>query len=264
MATEAPNQTLPLLYSALEPLSSTVHGKMRIRGVDKAPVIGTAHAIPATVDEFTLLARHYPIIFAIGDQPVPLALMGLSDGVNAFMDKDGRPIDKNIYVPAYVRRYPFLLARLRPDSDELSLCFDPAIGAIGDFEEGEALFEENGEPSAATKAVLNFCEQFETAGQRTSAFVEDLKKSGLLMDGEVAIQPEGAPQPFVYRGFQMVDEEKLRELRGDELRKMHQSGLLPLIYAHLFSMTLMRDLFARQVEQGKGPVQMPKRQFAKK
>ena len=46
------------------------------------------------------------------------------------------------------------------------------------------------------------------------------------MDGEVAIQPEGAEQPFVYRGFQMVDEEKLRELRGDELRKMNQNGML--------------------------------------
>lgn len=262
MATEAPTQPLPLLYSALEPLSTTVHGKMRIRGVDKAPAVGTAHAIPATVDEFPLLARHYPIIFAVGDQPVPLVLMGLNEGVNAFMDEDGRPIEKNLYIPAYLRRYPFLLARLRPDSDELSLCFDPTSGAIGDFEEGEPLFDEEGQPSAATKAILNFCEQFEAAGQRTGAFAEDLKKSGLLMDGEVSIQPEGASQPFIYRGFRMVDEEKLRELRGDELRKMHQNGLLPLIYAHLFSMTQIRELFARQVEQGKGPIQKRQRQTA--
>lgn len=188
--------------------------------------------------------------------------MGLSEGVNAFMDEEGRPIEKNIYIPAYIRRFPFLLARLRPDSDELSLCFDPTIGAIGDFEEGERLFDDDGQPSAATKAILNFCEQFEAAGQRTGAFVDDLQKSGLLMDGEVSIQPEGASQPFIYRGFRMVDEEKLRELRGDELRKMHQSGLLPLIYAHLFSMTQVRELFARQVEQGKGPIQKRQRQTA--
>ena len=262
MATEAPTQTLPLLYSALEPLSSNVHGKMKLRVVEKAPVIGETHAIPVTVDEFPLLARHYPIIFAIGDKPVPLALMGLSEGVNAFMDETGRAVDREIYVPAYIRRYPFLLARLRPDSDELSLCFDPSIGAIGDFKEGEALFEEDGQPSATTKAILEFCEQFETAGQRTAAFVEDLQKSGLLIDGEVAIQPEGAKQPFVYRGFRMVDEEKLRELRGDELRKFNQSGLLPLIYAHLFSLSLIRDLFAKQVQQGKGPIPVPKRETA--
>jgi hypothetical protein len=116
---------------------------------------------------------------------------------------------------------------------------------------------ENNEPSEATKAILQFCEQFEEAGQRTGLFMAELKKAGLLMDGEVAIQPEGSQQPFIYRGFQMVDEEKLRELRGDELRKMNQSGLLPLIYAHLFSLSQTREIFARQLEQGKGPIELP-------
>ena len=262
MATQAPKQNLPLLYSALEPLSSNVHGKMKVRGASRAPVIGTTHAVPATVDEFPLLARHYPIIFSVGDNPVPLALMGLTEGVNAYMDENGHPVQRGVYIPAYIRRYPFLLARLREDSDELSLCFDPTIGAIGDFEEGDRLFEDDGEPSEATKRILQFCEQFETAGQRTGAFLRDLKSSGLLMDGEVAIQPEGAAQPFVYRGFQMVDEEKLRELRGDELRKFNQSGMLPLIYAHLFSLSQIRELFARQVEQGKGPVSLPQKEPA--
>ncbi|QNM82849.1 SapC family protein [Sphingomonas sabuli] len=259
MATQAPAQPqLPLLYSALEPLSSGAHGKMKIRAIEKAPQAGSTHAFPATVDEFTLLSRHYPIIFAVGDQPVPLALMGLTEGTNVFLDENGLPTDSNLYIPAYLRRYPFLLARIRPDSDELSLCFDPSSGAVGDFEDGEALFDEDGQPSNATKAVLNFCEQFEAAGQRTTAFVEDLNKSGLLMDGEVAIQPEGADQPFIYRGFKMVDEEKLRDLRGDELRKFNQSGLLPLIFAHLFSLSQIRELFARQVQQGKGPAALRK------
>ena len=133
---------------------------------------------------------------------------------------------------------PFLLARLREDSDELSLCFDPTSGAVGEFDEGEPLFDGD-EPSEATKAILQFCEQFEQAGQRTQAFMTELKQSDLLMEGEVAIQPEGREQPFVYRGFQMVDEEKFRELRGDELRKLNQNGALPLIMAHLFS--LVRD-----------------------
>jgi hypothetical protein len=179
--------------------------------------------------------------------------MGLNEGVNTFIGDDGRMFDAATYVPAYLRRYPFLLARLNPESDELSLCFDPASGALAEDEDGEALFDGD-QPSAATQAVLQFCEQFETAGQRTALFMSELKKSGLLMDGEVAIQPEGSEQPFIYRGFQMVDEDKLRELRGDELRKMNQSGLLPLIFAHLFSLGQIREVFARQVQQGKGPL----------
>jgi hypothetical protein len=252
MATAAPKQDLPLFYSALEALNLQQHGKMKIRRIEKAPAIGATHAIPATVEEFSLLQRFYPIVFSVGSSTVPLALMGLNEGVNVFLDENGIPREPNLYIPAYMRRYPFLLARLRPDSDDLSLCFDPGSGAVGDFEDGEPLFEGD-EPSAATKAILQFCEQFEAAGQRTNAFVEELKKTDLLMDGEVAIQPEGAPQPFVYRGFRMVDEEKLRNLGAEELHRMHKNGMLGLIYAHLFSLAQIREIFGRQVRQGKGP-----------
>ena len=250
MASPAPNSSLPLLYKQLEPISNQVHGTKKVKGIASLPELSQLHAVPVTVDEFALAQRFYPIIFSVGDEPVPLALMGLNEGVNTFVDGEGKPLEQNTYMPAYLRRYPFMLARLREDSDELSLCYDPTSNAIGD--EGEPLFTDD-QPSDATKAVLQFCEQFEEAGQRTGLFMAEIKKSGLLMDGEVAIQPEGSEQPFVYRGFQMIDEEKLRELRGDELRKMNQNGLLPLIYAHLFSLSQVRDVFARQVQQGKGP-----------
>ena len=251
MATAAPT-ALPILYSQLEPLNSQAHGNLKVRGIESLPALAQVHAIPLTVDEFASAQRHYPIIFSVGDEPVPLALMALNEGLNTFVDKDGKPLDSTVYMPAYLRRYPFLLARLSPDSDDLSLCFDPTANAIGEFEDGQALFDGD-QPSDATKAILEFCEQFEQAGQRTQFFMAELKKSGLLMDGEVAIQPEGSEQPFVYRGFQMVDEEKFREARGDELRKMNQNGMLPLLYAHLFSLGQVRDLFSRQVQQGTGP-----------
>jgi hypothetical protein len=237
-------------------LNVTQHGKMKFRQAPDARQLGMTHAIPVTVDEFGLAQRHYPIVFSVGDTPIPIALMGLNEGVNVFLDDNGRPLDAGTYVPAYIRRYPFMLARLRPDADELSLCFDPTSNAVGEFDEGQPLFDGD-QPSETTKTILQFCEQFETAGQRTSAFIEELNKSGLLMDGEVAIQPQNSEQPFIYRGFRMIDEEKLRGLRGDELRKMSQNGLLPLIYAHLFSMSQMRDVFARQAAQGKAPAQAP-------
>jgi len=253
MATQAPSAApMPLLYNALDALNSGQHGKMKLKAGYNLPQVGRTHAIPVTVEEFTIVQRHYPIIFSAGDNPVPLALLALNEGINTFFDEDGKPIETNVYVPAYLRRYPFLLAKLRPDSDELSLCFDPTAGAIAEDAEGQALFDGD-QPSDVTRSILAFCEQFETAGQRTQAFMDDLLKSGLLMDGEVAIQPEGVDQPFLYRGFRMVDEEKLRELRGDELRKMNQSGMLAAIYAHLFSLSQIRDVFARQVQQGKGP-----------
>jgi SapC len=248
----APQQSLPLFYNELQPLSSQQHADFKIRAADKAPFLAKQHAVPVTVEEFPLVQRFMPIVFSQGEEPVPLALMGLNEGINTFFDEDGALNETNFYVPAYIRRYPYLLARLRPDSDELSLCFDPTSDTVGAFEEGEALFVD-GQPSDTTKNILQFNEQFEQAGARTGQFMQELKELDLLIDGEVTIQPDGAAQPFVYRGFMMVDENKLNEMRGDQLRKIVQNGMLPLIYAHLFSLGLMRDIFGRQLRQGKMP-----------
>ncbi len=251
MASAPQAQALPMFYKDLVPLNSKEHANWKVKGLDDASFMQEQHAIPLTVDEFTNAARNYPIVFSVGENSVPLILMGLNEGVNTFMGEDGR-FNQPAYVPAYVRRYPFMLAKLQPDADELSLCFDPTTGAIGDYKEGDPLFEKD-QPTEKTKNILQFCEQFEQAGQRTGQFVDELKKMDLLMDGEVAIQQTGVEKPFVYRGFQMVNEEKLRELRGDELRKINQNGMLPLIYAHLFSLQIMREVFAKQVEAGKVP-----------
>ena len=248
----APQQQLPLFYNALEPVSSEAHANFRVRPVDRAAFLAGQHAIPVTVDEFVAAQRDLPIVFTSGDDPIPIALMGLNEGVNVFFDDEGKPIDEAVYVPAYVRRYPFMLARLRPGAEELSLCFDPTGESVGAFEEGELLFED-GQPSQAVKTVLAFNEQFEEAGMRTANFMKEVREMGLLMEGEVTLKVEGNDNPFIYRGFQMINEEKLNELRGDQLRKISKSGLLPLLYAHLFSLTVVPQIFDRQVRQNKVP-----------
>ncbi|HEX7752084.1 MAG TPA: SapC family protein [Novosphingobium sp.] len=259
MASAPQAATLPLFYNDLMPLNSRDHGGWRSRATDKAKWLVGQHAVPLTVEEFPQAQRHYPIVFSSkqseNDTSVPLALMGLNEGVNVFVDEDGA-LTGPTYVPAYVRRYPFMLARLQPESEDLSLCFDPTTDLIGEFDEGLPLFEDE-KPTESCKATLGFCEQFEIAGQKTGGFLAELEKHDLLMDGEVAIQQEGNDQPFVYRGFRMVDESKLRELRGDILRSWNQNGMLPLIYAHIFSLELVRDIFAKQVQLGKGPVPAP-------
>ncbi|WP_299307485.1 SapC family protein [uncultured Croceicoccus sp.] len=253
MASAPQNANLPIFYNGLVPLNSNEHGNFRALSTEKAPWLAKQHAVPLTVEEFPSAQRNYPIIFSSGDNPVPLALMGLNEGINTFFDDEGT-MTTPAYVPAYARRYPFLLAKLSPDTDQLSLCYDPSSNLVGEFDEGERLFNDEGQPSTATQNILKFNEQFEQAGQRTAAFMQELKKHDLLMDGEVAIRRDESSDPFIYRGFQMVDQEKLREMRGDQLRTWNQNGLLSLVYAHLFSLDLTREIFGRQVNQGKGPV----------
>ncbi|HAW55166.1 MAG TPA: multidrug transporter, partial [Hyphomonas sp.] len=171
-----------------------------------------------------------------------------------FVKEDGN-WQEGVYVPAYIRRYPFMLARLRQESEDLSLCFDDTCDEIGEGKE-QAFFDGT-EPSQVTKNVLNFCEEYEKSIQRTRAFVQELSTQELLMDGEVSIQPPGDSKPSIYRGFQMVNEEKLKELRGDQARKLIQNGALPLVYAHLLSVQIIRELFAKGTPVPETPLSVP-------
>ena len=177
----APQAQLPLFYNDLMPLNSRDHGTWKARVVDKAAWIGNQHAIPLTVDEFAQAQRHFPIVFSAGDMPVPLALMGLNEGVNVFFDEQGAQLD-DAYVPAYIRRYPFLLAKLQPDAEEMSLCFDPSSNLLGEFEDGQKLFAD-GQPSEHTKGLLGFCEQFEQAVEDLGTFA---RERGAVVAAEVA------------------------------------------------------------------------------
>lgn len=251
----APQPTLPLFYNDLMPLNSRDHAKWTSRPLDSIDWLKGQHAVPLTVEEFIQAQRDFPIIFSAGDQPVPLALMGLNEGVNTFIDDEGKPVGE-FYLPAYARRYPFLLARLTPDAQDLSLCFDPTCDALGEHKDGEALFTNDGQPAAPVQAALEFCEHFEQAGARTQAFMEELAKHELLMEGEVAITQNDKPDtPYIYRGFQMVNEEKFRALDAAVIKEWSENGLLALLYAHLFSLDRMRVVFNRQVAQGKVPEQ---------
>ncbi|MBC7505955.1 MAG: SapC family protein [Sandarakinorhabdus sp.] len=237
------DQTLPLFYKSLVPLSSQTHATFGLKNRETLEFTRHTHAVPVTVDEFSTCQRSFPIVFGMGEAAAPLGLLGLQEGQNLYLDADGQ-WEATAYVPAFIRRYPFMLARLAPDSQDLSLCFDDMSGQIEDGA-GTPLFID-GQPSDTTTNCLNFCEQFEQAVMRTRNFIEELTKLNLLMDGEVTIQREGLAEPAVYRGFRMVDEAKLQGLRGDQARKLVQNGMMGLIYAHLFSLGLISPLFERQ------------------
>ena len=148
----APKPNLPIFFNDLMPLNSRDHKGWYSKQFNDVSFMSKHHAIPVTVDEFIDAQRHFPIVFSAGENPVPLALMGLNEGVNTFVEDDGTVLD-GVYIPAYARRYPFLLAKLSSKKDELSLCFDPSSGLVGDFKEGETLFED-GQPTQRVKPLL--------------------------------------------------------------------------------------------------------------
>jgi hypothetical protein len=250
MASQPAAQQLPLFYKNLTLLQKDQHADFGLRTRTELGFARTTHAVPLTVDEFAAAQKHFPIVFGSGEGAVPLALVGLQEGQNLFVGEDGTWAP-NVYIPAYIRRYPFLLVKENPEAQVLSLVFDESAEMLS-ADEDNKLFDGT-EPTETTKNILTFCEQFEQAIARTKSFMDEIEKLGLLMEGEAQIQQTGVEQPAVFRGFRMVDEQKLQNIRGDQARKAVQNGMMGLIYAHLFSLAEMRNLFERQVSQGGQP-----------
>ena len=227
-----------LFYSQPEPLSSELHGKMGVKSMDGPFGFAKAgHAVPLTVGEFPLAAVTGPIIF-VGDEKLPIAVMGLNAGDNMFLRADGL-FEPGIYIPAYIRRYPFVFAN-DDNAKQMVLCIDRGAEFIVDKDYDQPFFEADGEPSQYTKNCIEFCNNFEIERQRTQSFVQLLKDLDLFETKTASFTPmnadgtQGEPQKIAeYFG---VSEDKLNALPADKLVELRGNGALAQIYAHLLSL----------------------------
>ena len=226
-----------LFYSSPEPLSKEAHAKLGIKNLD-APYAFTArtHLVPLTVTEFGPAALCYPIIF-IGPELTPVAVMGVNADQNLFVDEKGA-YAADAYLPAYVRRYPFVLAN-DAAAQRMVVCIDSKAPMISDHP--DAPFFENGEPSAFTRGAIEFCNNFEQEAQRTLSFVGLLKELDLLEEKTANYTPPPGPdgqpgQPQIIATYHGVSETRLNALSAEKLKDLASNGALSQIWAHLISL----------------------------
>lgn len=238
-----------LFYSKPEPLNVETHGKLGANPVESPyAFVATTHVVPLTVTEFSPAALSYPVIF-VGDARQPVAVMGLRPGENLFVDAAGT-FKAEAYIPAYIRRYPFVFANDEVQK-RLILCVDRAAPFI--VEGGQAPLFENGEPSAYTQQAMEFCNNFETERQRTDGFVQLLKDLDLLAVREAVFtprNPDGSPgEPQKIAEYFAVSEDRLKALPAEKLVELRDNGALGQIYAHLVSLLGWDRLIALAFER---------------
>jgi hypothetical protein len=226
-----------LFYSKPEPLAPELHRKLGVNRMDGPFKFAKAgHAIPLTVGEFPLAAVTGPIIF-VGDEKLPLAVMGLNAGDNMFVRADGT-FEPGVYIPAYVRRYPFVFAN-DDANKQMVLCVDRDAPFVTENAE-LPFFDEAGQPSEYTKSCMEFCNNFEVERQRTMSFVEILKDLDLFETKTAMFTPPNpdgtAGEPQKIAEYFGVSEEKLNKLPPEKFVELRDNGALAQIYAHLISL----------------------------
>jgi len=223
-----------LFYQKPVQLNSDVHKNARLGGL--AGNFGFAretNSIPLAAVEFFDTAREYPIAFTGNESGAmfPIAIMGVRQNENLFVSADGKWEGR--YIPAFVRRYPFVLAE-KPDAEDFNVYLDEAYPGFG-AADGERLFAEDGEQAPLLKQALEFLSAYQGEIKRTRLFVERLQALNLLIPRVLeVVRPN--EQPMVLQGFSVVDEARLMALGDAELLDLARSGLLAWIHAHLMSL----------------------------
>lgn len=237
------------MYGKLEALDREVHANLKLDPVKSvAPRVAGMNSIFITAIEFQDACREFPIVFVRAGEPVngrqeiaPLAVLGLKPGSNLFVKGDEWTGN---YVPAYVRRYPFAMARIEGAGDNLAICFDREWGAFSN-EAGEALFA-NGEPTEFLLNAKKFLEHFEQETERTRLVCQKLAELDLFTDMRFeASLPDG--EKLDVEGFLALNEEKYHALTDAQVLELHRLGLIALIEMHRVSMGNMNRLANRYI-----------------
>lgn len=228
---------LPLFYKDPVVLEKTTHAGFELAPLDGFAFAAGTNSVALNAVEFPLAARHYPIVFIGEDKLSALAIVGLRNEENLFVDSKGN-WSQGAYVPAYVRRYPFIFLQ-NEDASRFTLCVDRASNRVRKGKKNPLFID--GEMSETTKQALEFCTAYQQQAVNTQTLLAALNDAGLIVpnagkftlaDGEV----------LSLRDFKVIDEAKLNALDDETFVSLRKQGALAAAYCQLVSMNAWNDL----------------------
>ncbi len=226
-----------MIYDNIQPLSEK-HAKWSV-SVESHEFISHMNSTPLLATEIALAAVEFPVIFsatATEGEYLPLAVMGLREGQNLLLN------EKNIlttrYVPAFIRRYPFVLGGA-PGSEMLTLCIDEDSKCFSqDGSKGTPLFQDDKSHSPFLTDLVEFLKDYHQRAELTRAFTRKLHDLGLLEPMSANISFKAKEEVTLnLGGFFVVKREKLKAISDAEALDLFQKDGLELIYAHLQSLS---------------------------
>ncbi len=230
-----------LFYRKIVAIDKDQHRHLRIGTIKDYRFAARSNSVPIAVVEFFEAAREYPIVFTGSSDmaPLPAVLLGLRDSENLFVSDTGKWNAR--YIPAFIRRYPFVLANA--DHDQLLVCIDESHPVVGDAG-GQSLFTQHGEATPFLNNAITFMQNFHAETQRTHAFMQRVMELKLLtaVSARAELKSGTAHQ---LDGFSIINEEKFRALEPETVEEFFRNGWLSFIDAHLISLGNLGPLIDR-------------------
>ena len=220
-----------LIYERVSPLTSDLHRDVSVKATDKFDFARDLNSVPLLAAEFTSAVPNHPIVFAgEGEATFPAVLLGLQDGANQAVDAEGNWTEG--YVPAFLRRYPFIFSQ---SEGNFTLCIDETYPGINREGRGERLFDADGERTQYLQSMLTFVSQFQAQFERTRLFCKRLNDLNLLEPAQARYNAADG-RSGTLSGFMTINRDRLKAIPEAALKEMFATDELELCYVHLHSL----------------------------
>ncbi len=238
-----------VFYKKLVALNKDKHRLHSFKRFENLDFAAHTQLVLLTGSEFTDACKEYPIVFVKNPDGsmMPVALLGFRENENLYVDINGKWNAR--YIPAYVRRYPFIFFETTEDGFFVGI--DEDCANLNTKAEGERLFDDQGEPSTFVSNMIKFMNEYQADYQRTRTFMENLQKLDVLKEGNVKFT-RSTGEEFLVNGIWTVDEAKLNALSDDKLLKLVKTGELGRIHAHLISLSNFNQLTVFDAKRAEG------------
>ncbi|TPE46979.1 SapC family protein [Maribrevibacterium harenarium] len=240
------------MFTKLTPINKENHANLKVKAIESFEFASKFHIASVMVHEFVRAASVYPIVFLedkAQDEFRPVTLLSLDAGENLFVDVNGKW--QASYVPAIIRRYPFALAK-NPEQDSFTVCVDEDSAYVG-TEEGQPLFDENGEPTAVIENVKRYLGELQQMEAFTKAFCHFLSENNLFTPLNMRVR--AADQIKNVTGCYVINEERLNNLSDKKFLEIKEKRYLAPIYSHLTSLSQIERLAL--LKQGVSAIESP-------
>jgi SapC len=222
-----------LIYESVVPVMFANHRHSSVEVGRNFAFSSKVNSVPLTAIEFRDAQSDYPIVFAGNAEGVmPAVILGLREGENLYLSSDGKWDAR--YLPAFVRRYPFVFAK-SDDEQRFNLCIDEQFSGFNGDGRGERLFTDDGKPTTYVENILKFLQEYQVQFHRTERFCKTILDLDLLEPMQAQVELNSG-EKYSLSGFMAINREKLKELSGDKLAELIKTDELELIYLHLQSM----------------------------
>ena len=231
------------MYKNLEILNKINHKNFTVKEVKDFSYTKNLISVPVTINEFFEACKNYPIFFAKDSTNNWFAtvMLGYKENKNLFVDDKGN-WEKLHYIPAFIRRYPFVFIEQQIENkNELLVALDSGYLVENEDDKQKRLFDDSGDNTEFLNKILDFLNQFNLDSNATTEFIKKLEELDLLEE-KVATILNSNQEKFIINGFFIVNEDKLKHLSKKKKEEICNKNLSPLITAHLISLSNIQKL----------------------